>query len=104
LMKREESLWPSTLPWGTPLTTSVQSERVEEIWTRCWRFDKKLLIHFCRWPDIPQGESLWSRRGCDTTSNAFEKSRYVVSYVLSVVEGCLQLVNGNEELGGAGVT
>ena len=70
---------PRTEPWGTPLDTSVHSDDIPFMSTRCWRSVKKSLINFKRFPDIPSFSIFISSCLCGTQSKAFLKSRKTAS-------------------------
>ena len=70
---------PSTDPCGTPDATADQLLCRPLSTVRCRQSVSQLLIHERTVPSMPHDLSLARRRSCGTLSNAFAKSRYMIS-------------------------
>ena len=73
---------PNIEPWGTPASILVHEEYFPFSATCFFLFDKKLVIKFRSFPDIPFYYNLYVRPLCHTLSNALEISRktHLTSY------------------------
>ena len=78
-MKARKSTGPSTMPCGTPDSTGTQPDPSPTTTTLCVRPSRKDFIHAWVFPLIPWFQSLVINRWCGTLSNAFEKSRTIMS-------------------------
>ena len=89
-INNKNKVGPSTLPWGTPLTILIGSDKALLIFT-CWDLSvRNAVIHFKRLPRILYNESLNNNFECDTESNAFWKLIYITSVIRWLSSAVLQ--------------
>jgi len=62
---------PSTDPWGTPLMTSIHSEKLPRTKTLIFLCFRKFPIHANNFPSNPNPLIVSNNRWCGTLSNAF---------------------------------
>ena len=78
-MYRMNSSGPSTVPWGTPLSTFSGSDLLPLTMTNCCLLERKLSNHLRIFPEIPMDFSLHNNIVWSTLSNALLKSKYITS-------------------------
>jgi len=78
-MKIMNDKGPKIDPWGTPLITAVNLERIPLITTHCSLSANQFSIQFIIEPVIPCALNFCNNLRWGTLSNAFWKSRYITS-------------------------